>query len=370
MTQEGQKSLFAFKKKFQDFIVEEVLPFKLKWKWDVLYVYFEKRNKTTQQILDHLKKRLGLSRKQLGIAGLKDKDALTRQWICVYKRQMGKFGPDGFLDALRDVTRPLKAEWHDKPLNLSSPIRNVFAIRLRAEDAISDKKKNEISTIITDLMENGVPNYFGDQRFGVNKRNIEIGRRILDEGHTPKKAFELTFKLQAYASFLFNQYINSRNKDGLTLIDGDVLELSDGRLWIWDETLKKVRPLSFSKKFQNSSFEQPMFYYPTELQNPISYQVDKSMITWAVRGFNTLLAPEDTAAGKWETRFMKWNNINEQRFALFKQKKLYGRRRVLWMKPKDFGIRWQKDDLLLTFELGKSMYASVLIDELFSRINR
>lgn len=60
--------LFNFKQKSQDFIVEEQLPFILKGKGDAFFVFFEKRNMNTMDVIDHLCKKLKISRMTLGIA--------------------------------------------------------------------------------------------------------------------------------------------------------------------------------------------------------------------------------------------------------------------------------------------------------------
>lgn len=79
---------FNFKQKSFDFFVHEHLPFKLKGHGDAFYVYIEKRNITTYEVIDHLRKRFGLSRMTIGIAGLKDKKAIARQWISIYDRAL------------------------------------------------------------------------------------------------------------------------------------------------------------------------------------------------------------------------------------------------------------------------------------------
>ncbi|NOZ44765.1 MAG: tRNA pseudouridine(13) synthase TruD [bacterium] len=61
-------SLFQFKQKSQDFIVEEELPFVLKGEGDAFFVYFEKQNLNTMDVVDHLCKQLKISRMTLGIA--------------------------------------------------------------------------------------------------------------------------------------------------------------------------------------------------------------------------------------------------------------------------------------------------------------
>jgi tRNA pseudouridine13 synthase len=89
---EEKKSLLLFKQKSQDFIVEEQLPFNLAGKGDAFFVFFEKRNKTTMEVIEHLCKTCNISRLTLGIAGLKDKTAITRQWVSIYKSALKKMG--------------------------------------------------------------------------------------------------------------------------------------------------------------------------------------------------------------------------------------------------------------------------------------
>ena len=88
--EKNNSPLFLFKQQSYDFIVEEILPFELAGTGDALYVLFEKQNQTTMGIIQFLCKELGISRMTLGVAGLKDKDAITRQWISIYKSALQK----------------------------------------------------------------------------------------------------------------------------------------------------------------------------------------------------------------------------------------------------------------------------------------
>ena len=101
MNQDKENVLFSFKQKSYDFIVEEILPFKLDGKWDALYVLFEKQNKTTMDIINFLCKELKISRLTLWVAWLKDKDAITQQRITIYKSALEKIWWERvFLDKL------------------------------------------------------------------------------------------------------------------------------------------------------------------------------------------------------------------------------------------------------------------------------
>jgi tRNA pseudouridine13 synthase len=93
--------LFSFKQKSQDFVVTEELPFTLSNTGDVFFAFFEKRNINTMDVVNHICSRHNLSRLSLGIAGLKDKKAITRQRICIYKSALKKIGGEhAFLETL------------------------------------------------------------------------------------------------------------------------------------------------------------------------------------------------------------------------------------------------------------------------------
>jgi TruD family tRNA pseudouridine synthase len=81
---------FLFKQVSSDFRVFEELPFSLSGNGDAFYVYIEKRNLTTHELLEHIQKKCHISRMSIGIAGLKDKKAIARQWISIYARALKK----------------------------------------------------------------------------------------------------------------------------------------------------------------------------------------------------------------------------------------------------------------------------------------
>jgi len=100
---------FSFKQKSQDFIVEEKLPFALAGKGDAFFVFFEKRNINTMDVVEHLCSSLKISRLTLGIAGLKDKKAMARQWISIYQSALKRMGGEVvFVNCLAEVAKILK----------------------------------------------------------------------------------------------------------------------------------------------------------------------------------------------------------------------------------------------------------------------
>ncbi|HKL43737.1 MAG TPA: tRNA pseudouridine(13) synthase TruD, partial [Candidatus Absconditabacterales bacterium] len=109
--------LFQFKSNNEDFIVKEELGFKLSGKGDVFFVNFQKTGENTMDIIHHLCYGLRLERKELGIAGLKDKNGITEQRISIYKRVLNRIGgEEKFLEVLGEKTKILTTTRHNEPL--------------------------------------------------------------------------------------------------------------------------------------------------------------------------------------------------------------------------------------------------------------
>lgn len=79
---------FTFKHQPSDFVVNEVLPFKLNGNGDFFYVFFEKERLNTMDILMRICQTTGLKREQIGIAGLKDKEGITKQWLSISRKHL------------------------------------------------------------------------------------------------------------------------------------------------------------------------------------------------------------------------------------------------------------------------------------------
>ena len=91
----------------------------------------------------------------LGIAGLKDKKAVAKQWISIYDRALKQAGGErAFTDALDEVARVLKTGRHEFPLNLSVPIENNFHIKLRSTKKLGQDEKKKSLEIVSSLLKN------------------------------------------------------------------------------------------------------------------------------------------------------------------------------------------------------------------------
>ncbi len=339
--------LYSFKQKSQDFIVEEKLPFKFSNKGDAFFVFFEKRNKTTMEIINWLCKELKISRKNIWIAWLKDKTAITKQYLSIYKSILEKiWGIKFFLKVLWEKAKILTTNWHEKPINLTTEIKNEFFIRLRAKQKISQNLKTKLQTEITKLFEEWFPNFYWSQRFGVNYRNINIWKDILFYWKSKEikkdKVFETKFKVQAYLSYLFNKYLVLRLKDWLQFLEWDIVEYN------W--TLYNA-----TKDF---------IYYEKILENPKKY------LTWPILWYDLMLPAKNTKAWEFEYNFIKSYNIWPKQRNYFKKNKIRGIRRKLRVYLDKYNFKFDEDDILLNFTLPKWTYASVLIERILKIIEQ
>jgi len=389
--------LFSFKQKSQDFIVEEVLPFALSGKGDAFFVYFEKRNMTTMDIIDFLGKELGLSRMSLGFAGLKDKDAITRQWVSIYQSALKKiWGEKVFLETLAQKTRIISTDRHDAPIGMTTPIQNTFYIRLRALKTLSQEEKIRTETCITTLFTDGFPNLFGNQRFGIQYQNIALAKQLLEGTLKIKEKFEIKFKLQSYASWLFNEYVLARTKKWLTLYDGEIVEVEQGNtfvLWYFDEKTKQIQ------LFEDIRSDKDFFHYShRNLNNSYSALRDKNdvkisfgdfrrlilpsrlgkqlpltddlaiHITGPVLGFDLLLPLADRQAGKKEQHLFDSHWLSPKKLQLYKHIGIYGIRRRMRTRAKKAKFHFDRDDVCIQFTLDSGVYASIFIEKLLKSL--
>ncbi len=362
-----ENEIFHFKQKSQDFIVEEVLPFKLDWKWDALFVFFEKVNLNTIDVINHLCGKFRISRKTLGIAWLKDKKAVTRQRISIYDSALRRLGwKTKFLDGLSEIVKILKTDRHREPIWLSTKIDNKFYIRLRGKKILSIDEKKLYKETLEKIFIEWFPNLFGVQRFWIEWRNRKQWQDIIEWKKKITEAWEIIFKLQAYSSKIFNEYLIKRIKDWFKLLDWEVVQILDGensnRLWVYKAKTKKIILISEDKRSKD------FFCYPENTNNEVELANNLATPTWAVIWLDTLLNTKWTESEKIEQKVLKKREITSHKLKKFREYRVFGRRRLLRIFPKDVKLTFQKSDLLMTFSLPSWSYASVVIDEMFERI--
>jgi tRNA pseudouridine13 synthase len=154
-----------------DFVVEEVPLYEPCGQGNHLYLTVEKRGITTFDLLRELSRALRCPEREIGYAGLKDARAITRQTISVPQCQ-----PEAVAGLEIPGVRILAARLHRNKLRLGHLAGNRFCIRIRQVEPDARARAEAILGVLQDL---GVPNRFGDQRYGVLGNSHRIGRAIV-----------------------------------------------------------------------------------------------------------------------------------------------------------------------------------------------
>lgn len=196
----------------EDFAVEELPLYLPEGSGSHAYAFVEKRGLTTRDLVLALMKQ-GLKEGEIGVAGLKDKHAVTKQWLSVPNRHAAA------LDALQEVegVRILETSRHRNKLGIGHLRGNRFSVRVRGGDAA------RAAAVLALLDAQGVPNYFGPQRFGRFGTNAVDGLKLIRGEHVPGGHRLKRFFLSALQSLLFNHMLAARLERGLygQVIAGD-----------------------------------------------------------------------------------------------------------------------------------------------------
>ena len=365
--------LFQIKSKPEDFIVEEILPeWFPSWKWNFLYVFFEKENLTTMDIIDYLTKTLHLQRDELGIAWLKDKAWITRQWISISKRSLDKiWWEDVFVKTLWEKVRILEKSRNESWLKVASNEWNKFNIRLKARQKISDEIKNQIENNVQKIRERWFPNCFGMQRFGKWKKNFyEAKDRLKALAEEYEKKWELVesdlpyhlrFLLQAYPSMYFNEYVLNRWEKGLFLLQWDILVDKFNSNWVKTSIYDSQNVYLFDYQKLKKEKTDLSFFEPEIQWNPVEQYSDKWFSTGPMLWWNLLLPSQWTKARVRDNQLLSSAEFDESIQQVCKIYNLRWIRRVLFIKVPDLKFEWNNDDIVLEFSLPTWSYATTLV---------
>jgi tRNA pseudouridine13 synthase len=205
----------------EDFFVDELIGFSATGSGEHWLVHIEKKAANTAWAVKRVAVFAGLSERDIGYAGMKDRHAVTRQYFSVPVKKGITLDWKSFSDP--DV-RILSAERHARKIQRGALSGNRFIIIVR--DIVGDRASAD--AVLGKIQQRGVPNYFGEQRFGRGGGNIDKARALF-AGHRFERN-ERSILLSAARSEIFNavlaQRVELQNWDqGLT---GDVFQL-DGR---------------------------------------------------------------------------------------------------------------------------------------------
>lgn len=209
----------------EDFLVVEDLGFEPDGEGEHILVRILKNGCNTRFVADALAKFLKIHAREVSFAGQKDKHAVTEQWLCA--RVPGKEMPD-LTQFQLEGCQVLEYARHKRKLRLGSLKGNQFTLVLREV-----KGRDEVEARLQAIVDRGVPNYFGSQRFGIGGSNLQGALRWAESGAPVRDRNKRSFWLSAARSALFNQIVSERLKkpDFNQVVDGDALQLSGRGSW-------------------------------------------------------------------------------------------------------------------------------------------
>jgi len=211
------------KTQIDDFEVEELTLREPCGTGAFLYVWIEKRGVDATSLVEMLCTTLGITEHDVGMAGLKDARAITRQWVSVPAACNAKMA--SLNERLEDRgVQILRSSLHDQPLRRGQLRGNRFSILVRDPGADALARTEALLSL---LEAQGIPNYFGRQRFGREGTTLERGLALLSgKARLRRNSKADRFALSSVQSCLFNRYLALRISDGLfhQAIDGELLQ--------------------------------------------------------------------------------------------------------------------------------------------------
>lgn len=208
--------------RLDDFVVEELPLYPSDGRPGHLLLTLQKRGLTSEEAVAELARQLRVPRAEVGLAGLKDRDAVTRQRVSVPDRAAAALA--SFSHAKIVLGEP---EPHSHKLRRGHLRGNRFAITIRQLPIELDEAERRATAKLDRLVSAGLRNYYGAQRFGKDGRNLAPGLAAL-AGKGPRRG-KADLVVSAGQSALFNLYLAERAERGLLdrVLLGDILQKRD-----------------------------------------------------------------------------------------------------------------------------------------------
>ena len=215
----------------EDFVVDEVPAYPPSGAGDHVFVRIEKRGLTTAQAVQRISRTLGVGERDVGVAGMKDRHAVTRQWLSLPP----PVTPEQALALELEDVRVLEAARHAHKLRTGHVRANRFVLRVRGVVPDAAARAQAIMGVLA--RPPGAPNFYGEQRFGREGDNAARGREMLAGGKPPRDKKLARLLVSALQSELFNAWLTARMTDGLyaRVLAGDVLRKLGGGMFTCED---------------------------------------------------------------------------------------------------------------------------------------
>ena len=298
------------------------------------FLLVEKTGRTTEQVARDLSRASGVRQRDVGYAGRKDRHAVTRQWF-----SLEGVDPERALGFELSGAQVLEARRHPHKIKTGHLRGNRFEIVLRAEEPIDPVP---IERRAEQLVRRGMPNRYGEQRFGRDGDNAQQARRLLAEGRPPRDRRAARFLISALQSEVFNAVLAERIEAFDSVMSGDLarVEESGGLFWVDDLERDMARAAAFE-----ISATGPIF--GTKMR-----------------------APRDAAAALEQAVFDRFELPELATLRLPRGIRARGARRPLRVRPNELVVESIEDGRALSLRcaLPPGAYVTVLMDELVGEV--
>ncbi|KJV37001.1 tRNA pseudouridine(13) synthase TruD [Luteibacter yeojuensis] len=311
----------------EDFFVEEILGYEADGAGEHAFLQVEKRGANTDWVAREVAKFAGIAPMNVGYAGMKDRHAVTRQVFTV--QLPGKADPDWAAFPHPEVTLTALGR-HSRKIKRGALRGNRFVLVLREVDGDRAAAEARLAAIAA----RGVPNYFGEQRFGLGGNNVEQARAMFKGRRVDRD--KRSILLSAARSHIFNGVLAERVAAGTwdAGMDGEIWGLDGSRSWFGPEAF-------------NDTLAERLARFDIHPTGPL-WGSGATPAGGDVAELETAVAArdEDLATGLAGAR-------------------MDHERRALRLKPADFAWRWLDDGALeVSFALPAGAYATTVIREL------
>jgi tRNA pseudouridine13 synthase len=210
----------SLKSERSDFIVDEVLDIDMEGEGEHLYLHLQKSGMNTDELAQLIEKAYKVGSKDVGLAGMKDRHAITSQWFSVTSPETVEV-----LEAvLADFNTPekevliLESIRHSRKLRHGAHKGNRFVITLRDVTPVDFQSKEalaeSLAARIESIAQSGFPNYIGPQRFGFGGQNLVRARQWFKQPKKRTSRQQRSLWLSAARSAVFNAVCAKRVEAG------------------------------------------------------------------------------------------------------------------------------------------------------------
>ncbi len=348
-----QPIYFNFEQTIERFFVEEIPLFNFTNRGSYLILKIKKSDMSTFKLISVISKATKLEYRDIGYAGLKDKNATTIQYVSIPKR----YEKDVIVNLTTQKIEILEKSYSKFPIKIGQLKGNKFAIIL---NRVTPKANSKIQEVAQTIHREGMPNYYGYQRFGKDNKSYIQGKEIAHSGKRLKGAKEKLL-VSAYQSHLFNEWLSTRISISKTIYNNSIDRAS--------------KLLSYPKELINALARQPNFfklfigddmkYYP----NGKSYPLQDFNLSCS-RFLARLESPTGLICGAKTDRVLSDARYLEAKFDDAELYCLKGDRRFAWVWPENlaFSYNEKKAQLRFQFYLPKGSYATTFLEEIAKRI--